>query len=98
MTLFESNDPTAGGTVMKLLVAFFVVTTACLLNTVPASADSAFCLRGCNFGYNDCSFATYQQCQASASGLTAWCEANPYFHRVSDAQPATHARYSRRRL
>jgi hypothetical protein len=84
---------------MKILLALSAITTACLLNTVPASAqNSAFCLRGCNFGYNECSFATYQQCQASASGLTAWCEANPYFHQVSDAQQPAHARYSKRRL
>jgi hypothetical protein len=84
---------------MKILVALFAIAAACLLNAVPAAAqNSAFCLRGCDFGRNDCNFATYQQCQASASGLTAWCEANPNFHQVSDAQQPAHARYSRRRL
>jgi Protein of unknown function (DUF3551) len=83
---------------MKMLVALFAIATACLLSTVPAAAqNSAFCLRGCDFGRNDCNFATYQQCQATASGLTAWCEANPSFHQVSDVQPAR-ARYSKRRL
>jgi hypothetical protein len=83
---------------MKVLVALFAITTACVLNTAPAAAENAaFCLRGCDFGYGNCSFTSYQQCQASASGLTAWCEANPYFRQMSDVQPA-HARYSKRRL
>ena len=84
---------------MTIPVALFATMTACLLNTIPAAAQSAaFCLRGCDFGYSNCSFTSYQQCQASASGLTAWCEANPFFHQVSDAQPPVHARYSKRRL
>jgi hypothetical protein len=84
---------------MKTLVVLSTLAAALVLNTYPAAAqNSAFCLRGCNFGYSECSFASYQQCQASASGLTAWCEANPYFRAVNDVQQASHARYSRRRL
>ena len=84
---------------MKILVALFAIATACLLNTVPAAAqNAAFCLRGCDFGYSNCTFSSYAQCQASASGLTAWCEANPYFHQVSDVQQPAHARYSKRKL
>ena len=29
-------------------------------------------------GFGDCSFSTYQQCQATASGRDATCAANPY--------------------
>jgi len=85
---------------MKILVALLTVGAAGLFGSVPVAAQNyPFCLRGCSFGYSDCSFTSYQQCQASASGLTAWCEANPYFHATSDAQQlAGHARYSRRRL
>lgn len=82
---------------MKILVAQSLIAMACLLNAVPAAKSAAFCLRGCSFGYSDCSFTSYQQCQASASGLTAWCEANPYFHQMNDVQPA-HAHYSKRRF
>lgn len=58
---------------MRIEVALSVVATASVLSTVPAAAqNSAFCLRGCDFGYSNCSFSSYQQCQASASGLTAW--------------------------
>lgn len=83
---------------MKTLVALVAVTTAYLFNIAPAAAQNAFCLRGCDFGYSNCTFATYQQCQASASGLTAWCEANPFFHQASDAQASARAHYSRRRF
>ena len=84
---------------MKILVALFAIMLACVLNTVPAAAqNSAFCLRGCDFGYSNCSFTSYQQCQASASGLTAWCEANPFFHAVNDVQQPGRAHYSKRRL
>jgi hypothetical protein len=58
---------------MRIEVALSVVATASVLSTVPAAAqNSAFCLRGCDFGYSNCSFSSYQQCQASTSGLTAW--------------------------
>jgi len=84
---------------MKPGVALLIVATAGVLATVPAAAQSsAFCLRGCNFGYSECSFASLQQCQASASGLTAWCEANPNFRQASDVQQSAHGRYSKRRL
>jgi len=57
---------------MKLRITLVTVATACVLNTVPAvSQNAAFCLRGCDFGYSECSFGTLQQCQANASGLTA---------------------------
>jgi hypothetical protein len=84
---------------MKLRVALLTVATACVLSTVPAAAqNAAFCLRGCDFGYNNCSFGSLAQCQATASGLTAWCEANPYFHQASNVPQPVHARYSKRRL
>ena len=56
---------------MKLRITLVTVATACVLNTVPAvSQNAAFCLRGCDFGYSECSFGTLQHCQANASGLT----------------------------
>ncbi len=72
------------------------------INTVPASASPAgnapFCLKGCEVGgegIGDCSFTSYAQCQATASGRTASCAINPYYN-SAEAQPAR-ARYSRRR-
>jgi hypothetical protein len=82
---------------MKILVAWLMIMTACQTGTA-AAQSAAFCLRGCDFGAGDCSFATYEQCRATASGRTAWCEANPYFRSVSDVQRGSQARVSRRRL
>jgi len=86
------------GTAMKILVALSTIAIACAFNTAPAAAQNAFCLRGCDSGYSNCGFSTLQQCQASASGLTAWCEANPYFRQASEVPQPAHARYSKRRL
>jgi hypothetical protein len=53
------------------------------LGAAPAMAQGyAFCIKGCDFGAGpgDCSFVSYQQCQASAAGRAAYCSSNPYFH------------------
>jgi Protein of unknown function (DUF3551) len=39
-----------------------------------------FCLQGDEFpGLSNCTFTSYQQCQASASGRFLYCVANPYY-------------------
>ena len=70
------------------------------IGTLPAAArDYPFCIKGCDFGSGrgDCSFSTYQQCQASASGRDAYCDANPYFNANAELQP-DRTRQSRRRF
>ena len=50
--------------------------------STPAEArDYAFCIKGADYlgGLGDCSFDTYQQCQATASGRLAYCDANPFY-------------------
>ena len=58
-----------------LLVAGFAMTGA----PRPAAAqDYAWCVVGAGEGYpGDCSYTSYGQCQASASGRRAWCNVNP---------------------
>jgi Protein of unknown function (DUF3551) len=66
----------------------------------PAAAQEfPFCIKGCDFGAGrgDCSFSSYVQCQASASGRTAWCDVNPFYNARAELQP-THSRMSRRRF
>lgn len=75
---------------LALLAVFMMPTSEAV-----AANGYPFCLRGCDFGTGDCSFYTYQQCQATASGRDAWCDANPSFHQSREAQPV---RYSRRRF
>jgi hypothetical protein len=54
-----------------------------------ASGGMPFCIKGCDFGGSagDCSFSSYQQCLATASGRDATCAANPYFSANAEMQP-----------
>ena len=46
--------------------------------TPVAASEYRYCLQGYDYaGGGDCGFTSYQQCQASASGRMAYCEANP---------------------
>ena len=64
------------------------------------AGDGAFCIRGFTYGgaggLGDCSFSSYAQCKASASGQEAWCLANPYYNGNAETQPGR-GRISRRR-
>jgi hypothetical protein len=62
---------------MTILAASF----STLAGTAPAAAsDYPWCVQGREVGYpGDCSYTTYAQCQASASGRYAYCAQNPIF-------------------
>jgi hypothetical protein len=67
---------------------------------MPATAyEFPYCIRGCDFaaGRGDCSFATYQQCLATAAGRDAWCAENPNFNARAES-PSDRSRQSRRRF
>lgn len=84
---------------MRVLLVLLTISAASLLGAGAAcAAGSAYCLRGCDFGASECSFSTYQQCMATASGRTGWCDANPDFRSVNALQQVGHPRMSRRRL
>lgn len=66
---------------------------------LPATArDYPFCIKGCDYGAGrgDCSFSSYQQCQATASGRLAYCDANPYYSAQAEFMPGR-GNQSRRR-
>jgi hypothetical protein len=52
---------------------------AAIAGAGPAAAyDYPWCVTGGGFGYpGDCSYRSYAQCTASASGRRAWCNINP---------------------
>ncbi len=83
--------------------AFGALIMGCAASTMgalPAAArDFPFCIKGCDFGggLGDCSFSSYQQCQATASGRDAYCDANPYFNAKAELQ-SNRARPSRKRF
>jgi hypothetical protein len=80
--------------------ALAVCCTALTSGALPAAAwDYPFCIKGCDFGAGrgDCSFSSYQQCQATASGRDAYCDANPYYNASAELRPHR-SRQSRRRF
>ena len=56
-----------------------------MVGAVPAEAVGSrypFCIQGNdNPGLSNCTFTSYEQCQASASGRFLYCVANPYYNR-----------------
>lgn len=80
--------------------AMMLCCAAAAMGASPAGAhDYPFCIKGCDFaaGRGDCSFSSYAQCQATASGRDATCAANPYFDANAELQPYR-GRLSRRRF
>lgn len=79
--------------------AFFaalVLGAAAALSSAPAEAGGrAFCMKGqgIDMVLGDCSFDTYQQCLATASGRLNFCDANPYYQ--GRPAPAERRRYRR---
>jgi hypothetical protein len=65
---------------MRTLLVLATSATIFATGVTPvAASDYAYCLQGVDYaGAGDCQFTSYLQCQASASGRTAYCVANPY--------------------
>ena len=59
-----------------------LATSATILATAVtpvAASEYRYCLHGDDYAAaGDCGFTSYQQCQASASGRTAYCATNPH--------------------
>lgn len=71
----------------KLLFAALALSAFASLDITPAAAQGyPFCIRGRDYpGFGDCSYPSYQACAATAAGLFAYCEANPFYRRAPDA-------------
>jgi Protein of unknown function (DUF3551) len=72
------------------VLALMAFGAACAIDAAPAAAkDYPYCIKGCDFGggAGDCSFSSYQQCLATASGRDATCAANPYFNANAQMLP-----------
>ena len=84
----------------RAMWALMVCGAASTSGAIPAAAqDYPFCIKGCDFGGSrgDCSFVSYQQCQATASGRDAYCDVNPYFNASADG-PSGRNHQSRRKF
>lgn len=62
-----------------ILSAMIALGAASALDATPASArDYPYCAQGRGFGIpGDCSYTSFEQCQASASGRNLSCNINP---------------------
>ena len=69
----------------NLLLAAAALGTLASIGMTPSPAlarDYPFCIKGADFydsPVGDCSFNTYEQCLATASGRRAYCDANPFY-------------------
>ena len=73
----------------RAMWALMVGCAASASSAIPAAAqDYPFCIKGCDFGAGrgDCSFSSYQQCQATLSGRVGTCDVNPYFNAKAEMQ------------
>jgi hypothetical protein len=60
------------------LASLSVLVTGAAISTPASAMDYPYCLQGRQTGYpGECSYRTYQECQASASGRDAACGINP---------------------
>ena len=67
----------------NLVLALLASGGLALLSAAPAEAVGTrypFCIQGDEYpGLSNCSFTSYQQCQATASGRILQCIENPYY-------------------
>lgn len=88
-------------TTRGILTAVFIGAAAACVVSASSTAharDYPYCIKGEDYmnALGDCSFDTYEQCQASASGRLAYCDANP-FYRLQEDDRAPYPDVRRRR-
>jgi hypothetical protein len=72
----------------RAILVFLAAIGLAALGGAPAAAVGTrypFCLQGDEQpGLSNCTFTSYEQCQATASGRRLFCIANPYYAGSSD--------------
>jgi hypothetical protein len=74
---------------MRNAVLFLLAASGLVMaGSAPAEAVGTrypFCIQGNEFpGLSNCTFTSYEQCQATASGRFLYCVENPYFNPGGD--------------
>jgi hypothetical protein len=74
---------------MRNAVLFLLAASGlAMAGSMPAGAVGTrypFCIQGNEFpGLSNCTFTSYEQCQATASGRFLYCVENPYFNPGGD--------------
>jgi len=72
-------------------LALLAASGLAMIGSMPAEAVGTrypFCIQGDDQpGLSNCTFASYEQCQATASGRHLWCIENPYYNPGGDYDP-----------
>jgi hypothetical protein len=80
----------------SLVLAFLAAGGLATAATTPAGAVGTrypFCIQGDDQpGLSNCTFTSYEQCQATASGRRLWCIENPYYN-PGDQRPSRGPRF-----
>ena len=78
----------------RAILAVLTATGLAAIGAAPAEAVGArypFCIQGEDYpGLSYCTFTSYEQCQATASGRFLQCIANPYY--AGDNDPRSYLR------
>ena len=76
----------------RAILAALTASGLATFGALPAEAVGTrypFCIQGAEQpGLSNCTFTSYEQCQATASGRFLTCIANPYYVGEGDAPPA----------
>jgi hypothetical protein len=68
----------------KVILGVLAASGLAMVGTAPAEAVGSrypFCIQGDEYpGLSNCTFTSYQQCQASASGRFLYCIENPFYN------------------
>lgn len=82
---------------MLAMMALFAAGTATVAGSSPAAAfDYPYCVQGRGVGIpGDCSYTSYAQCMASASGRGLYCNINPRVAFGQQQQPRRARPYPR---
>jgi hypothetical protein len=79
-----------------VFLALATSATIFVIGQTPAAAqDYQYCIQGDEFagGAGECSFSSYAQCQASASGRMAACAPNRYLNANAQLVVRSHPRH-----
>jgi Protein of unknown function (DUF3551) len=83
----------------KVVLALLAACGLAMVGAAPAEAVGTrypFCLQGNEHpGLSNCTFTSYQQCQATASGRFLNCIENPYYNPGNDDDPRAYRGRSR---
>jgi len=64
---------------MRTISFAFISLAALFLSTIGARAGAGWCANyGTGHSGTDCSFNSFEQCQATLSGLSGFCQPNPF--------------------